>query len=603
MASLYTPLLTGAAATAANFNSRFQEIENAILAYAGHAGRFTNLDYGAVGDGATDDSDAIEDALAAGGVVVGEPGAVYRVTRAIPLVSNTIFDLNGATILQNGVVNSTGFFYAAGSQGSKVSFTSNQTSGSNAISLPTGEGSAGAWAAGDLIVVESDDIDIDTSGTDTFCKEMYKVKGVSGDTLYIDGALIRTYTTANSAKYSKATPKKNIFIKNFKATNEGDATYVGYSIRFDFCENIKLENIHLYDCGGGIPLYDTYGFHIKDALIEDVTDFSGGLVAYGYGIFPGSTACFGTIENYRAANLRHAFTTISEQRTGPTARYGSPRHIVVKNGFGTASNIGGSDGSTAIWDTHEAGYDVVFENLVAMGGVSSLTHGFQLRSPTKLINCTALYCGGRGVNSADGSAGTVVLGGEFGYNELCGLSTRAGMQIIAANIHHNQSTGGIALSGDDVIVKDCTIHDNNSYGILYSSGARPRIENNYIPFSTGVQTIGLHTFPATAVIRNNDFGTGWSGDDAVNSVVAGATVERNIGFVTEAEGATSVADGGTISHGIQGTPTSVVVSGSVSGEFVSVTAIGSSTFTVAIKTHAGAAGTTQTVYWRAKRIV
>ena len=67
-------------------------------------------------------------------------------------------------------------------------------------------------------------------------------------------------------------------------------------------------------------------------------------------------------------------------------------------------------------------------------------------------------------------------------------------------------------------------------------------------------------------------------------------------------GATSVADGGTITHGLGATPDVVNVTPSVSGEFVSVTAIGATTFTVAIKTHAGAAGTTQTVYWEAKDI-
>jgi hypothetical protein len=64
-------------------------------------------------------------------------------------------------------------------------------------------------------------------------------------------------------------------------------------------------------------------------------------------------------------------------------------------------------------------------------------------------------------------------------------------------------------------------------------------------------------------------------------------------------GATSVADGGTITHNLRTTPTVVRVTPSVAGEFASVTAIGATTFTVALKTHTGAAGTTQTVYWQA----
>lgn len=62
-------------------------------------------------------------------------------------------------------------------------------------------------------------------------------------------------------------------------------------------------------------------------------------------------------------------------------------------------------------------------------------------------------------------------------------------------------------------------------------------------------------------------------------------------------GATSVADGGTVTHGHPKTPTNVRVTPSTASEFVSVTAIGATTFTVAIKTHDNSAGTTQTVYW------
>jgi hypothetical protein len=44
-----------------------------------------------------------------------------------------------------------------------------------------------------------------------------------------------------------------------------------------------------------------------------------------------------------------------------------------------------------------------------------------------------------------------------------------------------------------------------------------------------------------------------------------------------------VADGGTITHGLAATPTSVICTPSTAGEFVSVTAKTATTFTVAIK--------------------
>lgn len=64
-------------------------------------------------------------------------------------------------------------------------------------------------------------------------------------------------------------------------------------------------------------------------------------------------------------------------------------------------------------------------------------------------------------------------------------------------------------------------------------------------------------------------------------------------------GATSVADGGTITHGLGATPTAVLVTPSISGEMASVTAVSGTTFTVALKKHDGTGGTTQTVSWMA----
>jgi len=72
------------------------------------------------------------------------------------------------------------------------------------------------------------------------------------------------------------------------------------------------------------------------------------------------------------------------------------------------------------------------------------------------------------------------------------------------------------------------------------------------------------------------------------------------GTVYENKGATaSVTDGGTIAHGLAGTPTVAVVSPSVASEMVSVTGLDGTNITVAIKQDDGTAGTSQTIYWRA----
>jgi hypothetical protein len=79
------------------------------------------------------------------------------------------------------------------------------------------------------------------------------------------------------------------------------------------------------------------------------------------------------------------------------------------------------------------------------------------------------------------------------------------------------------------------------------------------------------------------------------TVGAAGSVISNFNFNATA----TVADGGTITHGMGATPTMVLCTPSVAAEMCSVTAIGGVNFTVALKKHDGTVGTVQTVYWLA----
>lgn len=101
------------------------------------------------------------------------------------------------------------------------------------------------------------------------------------------------------------------------------------------------------------------------------------------------------------------------------------------------------------------------------------------------------------------------------------------------------------------------------------------------------------------VVENGMIGTSFLDISGTNNRLR---IHDNPGVADQTENggaAASVADGGTISHGLYTTPTFVTVTPTVAGEFASVTAKGASTFTVALKKHDGSAGTAQTVYWRA----
>jgi len=80
---------------------------------------------------------------------------------------------------------------------------------------------------------------------------------------------------------------------------------------------------------------------------------------------------------------------------------------------------------------------------------------------------------------------------------------------------------------------------------------------------------------------------------------AGATITKSISSVSTS-GATTVADGGAIGFNadyVGLTPKTIIATGTVAGQIVTVGTPGASTFPVNIKTVAGAAGTTQLVNW------
>lgn len=98
----------------------------------------------------------------------------------------------------------------------------------------------------------------------------------------------------------------------------------------------------------------------------------------------------------------------------------------------------------------------------------------------------------------------------------------------------------------------------------------------------------------------------WDGGSSPSLTLgAGAMLRQGTtgtGVKAMTTGATSVADGATVTHGLGVAPDVVQVTPSVAGEFVSVTAKDATTFTCAIKKHDGTAGTTQTLYWVARDI-
>ncbi len=210
-------------------------------------------------------------------------------------------------------------------------------------------------------------------------------------------------------------------------------------------------------------------------------------------------------------------------------------------------------------------------------------------------------------------AGNTIFGRSTGYTGIDIIAARnhvEGNHIYNSGIMIYSSTG---YSVDQSLVENNFITGGSQYWRSAGDGITVMSQtgstaNNVIIKNNQIYTVsgyGINIYLAAGFI--NPIGTIIQ-DNILTSCAAGyinnsgtsTVIKNNHGYKTENKGAFSISDGGTITHNLSKTPTSVRVTPSVAGELVSVTSISSTTFTVAIKKPDGSSGTPQTIYWEAE---
>ena len=174
--------------------------------------------FGAVGDGVTDDTAAINSALAGGGLVVFKEGATYLVDPDVSLLvdDNSLIELNGATIKAKAVSSD---YYEI--------FLINQKKN---VVIRNGA------------VVGDKDIHTGTTGE-------------WGMDIYIGGS-------------------QNILIDNVELSKAwGDGIYIGDTPDYDgvYCKNVKVENCSIHDCRRqGISIVWAEDVQVSNNVIRDI---------------------------------------------------------------------------------------------------------------------------------------------------------------------------------------------------------------------------------------------------------------------------------------------------------------------------------------------
>lgn len=261
---------------------------------------------------------------------------------------------------------------------------------------------------------------------------------------------------------------------------------------------------------------------------------------------------------------------------------GNSRNIVVN------SNSFNNAGSTVSQVFADGGVSTILRGLTIIGNTFNGTgHGIEIGNYAEdgaISANTITGCGLEGIRLLANTKGFTVNGNAVRLCQRYGIHIIGTGHTISGNAAWNNGQGGAGFAG---LVLDAATRITVVGNSLFDDQGSPT--QNY-----GIQFTG--TVTSAIIVGNSLNGNSLA---QVTGTCTTCVFNRNIGYVTENWGATSVADGGTITHGLASTPTLVTVTCSIASQICGVTALAATTFTVSIKTDAGAAGTTQTVYWYA----
>jgi len=314
-------------------------------------------DFGAVGDGTTNDATAINNAInyaitIPNSRLIFAPGT-YRVDNALgPYAANDLeIDFCGAELDFSNV--STGASTVLLSfEGSYTATSAVLTSGLG-INQQTVACSTAGFSAGDMVRIYSSTI-WDSTRTNTKIGELNFVDSVVSPTsLALVCPAESNYTTAATATIQKLTPVKNVHLKNGTIIAPGANDLVqGILIRVGV--NCSIENMSTFDC-------DVYHIRLTDCILSTVSnclieEANNATQAYGITCADACQDCL--ITNNTIRNVRHAFTTNNNTSTS----YGITRRITVSHNavYNNVQSVGGTSGDAL--DTHAGCEDIYFTN-------------------------------------------------------------------------------------------------------------------------------------------------------------------------------------------------------------------------------------------------
>jgi len=315
-------------------------------------------EYGAVGDGVTDDTVAFQTAFDLNNGMIFIPDGAYRMFDEIDVQPDTKIVLSGKAIIKvdDTFPVASKLFKSEGVAG--VEYTiQNPVEGGYTVDMLLGE--ENNFAEGDLVKIGSSDL-YDSLQTATQTGELNFVQSVEVGQIILKHPLQDQYTT--SPFIQKITPVENITFEGGKIEGKDLASNDTIGIFFQRAINCHVENVRTerFDFVA-VGIEDSVGCTVSKSRFEKVVSNS-----TGYAIsFRGASQDCQAFANY-FKDVRHSLSTNS-----PGGEHGVVRRINFHDNvvYRSEKAIAGSGGDAV--DTHGASEDVKVINNTIIGSTNT----------------------------------------------------------------------------------------------------------------------------------------------------------------------------------------------------------------------------------------
>jgi hypothetical protein len=353
--------------------------------------RVNVLDFGAQGDGTTDDTAALKAAISA----CPTPGAVYLPTGSyvikgrINVPSGIVLRGDGPAnthVLATPGVGGKHTFAVVGSKGSSVPLTSPASAGTTQVSLAN----TSSFVVGQTVELEMDNDDsVVHPRAEHVRGQIIKIIDISGNQLTFDVPLRLDYPLASNPRVYPTTPRQDVGFEDFHVkhvSSDGDESSI---FQFWFAVNCWIRNVESEFCARyHVNLGHSRHITVRDSVIHHAYDYGGGGHGYGVAALPHTSDCL--ITNNTFYMLRHSILP-AQGANGNVWSYnfsaddnsqGDQIGLADMNLHGSYSNMSLFEGNVVQWckvgGTGQSGpYNTFFRNRTMKEGYSKPTNFYR----------------------------------------------------------------------------------------------------------------------------------------------------------------------------------------------------------------------------------